>query len=166
MRSTVCVRQRSFSERFSSSSASQQNTLVRSPETFRTVASPRGISPHIATPIPDSKWVLNPYLVTMLSGIVQCARSISPVSGSIRDGLAWKPLTPVRALPMAMVISVGTSPSHPAGNPSALSMARARQPVLPIVSRRSKHLIVSPESLCLLIMLLSALYIRTAPLMY
>ena len=134
----------------------QKKCRLRSPENFAMVASPSGSSPCTARPMPDSKCVLNEKLRIMSSGTVQCASSISPVCGSMRDGFAWKPHWPVRALPIAIVIRVGTSPSHPDGMPSALSIARARQPVFWTAVSRSKQRRVSPESEYFLIIFFKA----------
>ena len=67
---------------------------------------------------------------------------------------------------MVMERSAGTSPSQPAGIPSAFNIARARQPVFPMESRRSKHRIVRAESWWRAMMFFRALYILNAPSEY
>ena len=76
--------------------------------------------------------------------MVQWAKTIWPVSGLMLDGLAWKPLMPVRAWAMVMESRAGTSPSQPATVPAALSLASAIQPVLRTAVSRSKQRKVNP----------------------
>ena len=131
----------------------------RSPDTLKMVTGPSFIYPLMPTPMPDSKWVSNSYRSTILKGIVQWANNISPVSGLMDAGLAWKPLTPSNDCAIFMESIAGTSPSQPATIPSALSLARARQPVLWTAVNRSKQRMVKPCSWCLLTIVFKASYI-------
>ena len=54
------------------------------------------------------------YLSTMSSGIVQWAKTISPVSGLMLEGLAWKPEMPSSERTIIIDSMAGTSPSQPA----------------------------------------------------
>ena len=97
-------------------------------------------------------------LLGIFTGSVQWASIISPAAVSILLGLHRNTGSPDTAPSIAMDTADGISPSQPAYMPSALSMARPRQPVEQTVSSRSKQRTVTALRSYFFIMRLSAPY--------